>query len=102
MEERSKKIAELLLELKAVTLNVKEPYRYTSGLLSPLYCDNRLIMSYPDKRLVILEAYLDVIKEANLDFNVIAGTATAGIPHAAWIAFKQTHGICKGESKRAW
>lgn len=79
-------IAKLLLEIKAVTLNVKTPYRYTSGILSPIYCDNRLIISYPEKRQQIINAFLDLIKKNQLNFDVVAGTATAGIPHAAWIA----------------
>lgn len=83
---QSTQIAKLLLEIKAVTLNPSQPYRYTSGLLSPIYCDNRLIISYPDKRRVVIEAFLNLIRDKNLSFDVVAGTATAGIPHAAWIA----------------
>ena len=79
-------IAKLLLDIKAVTLNLKEPYRYASGLLSPIYCDNRLIISYPDKRKIIIDAFLHLIEKNQLQFDVVAGTATAGIPHAAWIA----------------
>jgi len=79
-------IAKLLLEIKAVTLNPSEPYRYTSGILSPIYCDNRLIISYPDKRKRIIDAFLSLIREHSMTFDVVAGTATAGIPHAAWIA----------------
>lgn len=79
-------IAKLLLEIKAVTLNPSEPYRYTSGILSPIYCDNRLIISYPDKRKRVIDAFLNLIRAQDIDFDVVAGTATAGIPHAAWIA----------------
>jgi orotate phosphoribosyltransferase len=79
-------IAKLLLEIKAVSLNVHEPFRYTSGIISPIYTDNRLIISYPDKRKIIIEAFLDLIKREKLVFDVVAGTATAGIPHAAWIS----------------
>lgn len=79
-------IAKLLLNIKAVTLNLQEPYYYTSGLLSPIYCDNRLIISYPEKRKKIIEALLCLIEEKFLTFDVVAGIATAGIPHAAWIA----------------
>lgn len=76
-------IAKLLLELKAVALNTEKPFRYTSGLLSPIYCDNRLIISDPEKRTIIIDAFLKLIDK---DCDVIAGVATAGIPHAAWIA----------------
>lgn len=83
---QAQEIAKLLLDIKAVTLNLREPYRYTSGILSPIYCDNRVIISYPEKRQHIINAFLTTIKEKNLMFDVVAGTATAGIPHAAWIA----------------
>ncbi|MFH1426701.1 MAG: orotate phosphoribosyltransferase [Candidatus Kerfeldbacteria bacterium] len=82
----SEEIAKLLLDIKAVALNTEEPFRYTSGILSPIYCDNRLVISYPDKREVVIQAFLDLIREQNLEFDVVGGTATAGIPHAAWIA----------------
>lgn len=76
-------IAKLLLELKAVALNTEKPFRYTSGLLSPIYCDNRLIISDPEKRNIVIDAFLKLIDK---DCDVIAGVATAGIPHAAWLA----------------
>lgn len=79
----STEIAKLLLALKAVSLNTAVPFRYTSGLLSPIYCDNRLIISDPKKRHIIIDAFLEQI-DPNID--VIAGVATAGIPHAAWMA----------------
>jgi orotate phosphoribosyltransferase len=79
-------IAKLLLKIKAVTLNMFPPYRYTSGIFSPIYCDNRLIISYPDKRKIVVQAFLDIIESEHIKFDVVAGTATAGIPHAAWIA----------------
>lgn len=79
-------IAKILLEIKAVALNVKTPYRYTSGILSPIYCDNRLIISYPEKRKQVIDGFVHLIKASGLQFDVVGGTATAGIPHAAWIA----------------
>lgn len=83
---RAAEIAKILLNIKAVTLNFQIPYRYSSGLLSPIYCDNRLIISYPEKRKIVINALLHLIKENNLQFDVIAGAETAGIPYAAWIA----------------
>lgn len=83
---KAQQIAAILLEIKAIKLNLKNPFHYTSGILSPIYCDNRMVISYPDKRQVIIEAFLATIKENQLQFDVVAGTATAGIPHAAWIA----------------
>lgn len=79
-------IAQLLLDIKAVMLNLQTPFRFTSGILSPIYCDNRLIISYPDKRKIIIDAFVETIQKNNLVCDVVAGTATAGIPHAAWIA----------------
>lgn len=82
----AEEVAKILLKIKAVTINTEEPYRYASGILSPIYCDNRLLMSYPEMRIQIVDAFLGLIKEKELDFDIVAGTATAGIPHAAWIA----------------
>ena len=84
----NKEVAKILLEIKAVTLNSNKPYRYTSGILSPIYCDNRLLMAYPEKRKKIIGFFIEKIKENNIEFDVIAGTAIAGIPHAAWLADK--------------
>lgn len=88
MDNTSQKVAQILLELNAVSLSPKKPYRYVSGLLSPVYTDCRVLMAYPDKRSEIRDYYIDAIKESGIKFDVIAGTATAGIPHAAWIADK--------------
>jgi len=79
-------IATLLLKIKAVTLRTNPPYTWASGIKSPIYCDNRLIMSYPDKRQEVREAFITLIKKHNLKFDVVAGVATSGIPHAAWLA----------------
>lgn len=82
----AEEIAKLLLEIKAVTLNVKEPFRYTSGILAPIYCDNRLVISYPEKRKRVIDGLLELINDNKLKFDIVAGTATAGIPHAAWLS----------------
>lgn len=84
----SQKVAKILLEIKAVTFNPKKPYKYTSGMLSPVYTDNRILMSYPKQRREVRDYYIQAIKEAKINYGVIAGTATAGIPHAAWVADK--------------
>lgn len=81
-----KEISKILLQIKAVALNAKEPFRYASGILSPIYCDNRLLMSYPDMRKQVVNAFIKTIEDLNLEFDIIGGTATAGIPHAAWIS----------------
>lgn len=84
----SETVAKILLELNAVTLNSKKPFRYASGILSPVYTDCRVLMAYPDKRRKIRDLYIDAIDKSGIIFNIVAGTATAGIPHAAWIADK--------------
>ncbi|MGY3778800.1 orotate phosphoribosyltransferase [Isobaculum melis] len=82
----SKKIAEALLEIEAVSLSPNAPYTWASGIKSPIYCDNRITMSYPAVRKEIAAGLAQLIKEKFPTAEVIAGTATAGIPHAAWIA----------------
>lgn len=79
-------IAKLLLEKKAVTLNTKEPYTFSSGIRSPIYCDNRSLAEFPTQRKKIVESFIDKLKY--YDFDVIAGTSTAGIQWAAWIAYE--------------
>ncbi|EOT35355.1 orotate phosphoribosyltransferase [Enterococcus durans] len=79
-------IAKDLLEIEAVFLSPSEPFTWASGIKSPIYCDNRITMSYPKVRKEIAQGLADKIKEAYPDVEVIAGTATAGIPYAAWVA----------------
>ena len=79
-------IAKLLLDIKAVTLNVKQPYTWASGIHSPIYCDNRLLLNYPDERSQVARAYVDLMDIRELDPEIIVGTATAGIPHAMLVA----------------
>lgn len=88
MSNTSQTVAKILLELNAVSLSSKKPFRYASGMLSPVYTDCRVLMAYPDKRRQIRDFYIDAINNAAVPFDVVAGTATAGIPHAAWIADK--------------
>lgn len=79
-------IAKTLLEINAVSLNPSNPYTWASGLKSPIYCDNRLTISHPTARNLIEKSLADLIINNFKDVDVIAGTATAGIPHAAIIA----------------
>jgi len=81
-------VAKTLLKIKAVTLSPAKPYRYASGILSPIYTDNRLLMGYPEERSAIIDSMAALIVEKGLKVDVVAGTATAGIPHAAWLAEK--------------
>lgn len=81
-----KQIAQQLLSIGAVELRPNDPFTWASGVKSPIYCDNRLTMSYPAVRKAIADALAETIRFEYPDAQVIAGTATAGIPHAAWVA----------------
>ncbi|CAG7621261.1 orotate phosphoribosyltransferase [Paenibacillus allorhizosphaerae] len=81
-------IASDLLRIHAVALRPDQPFTWTSGLKSPIYCDNRLTISYPDVRDRIAEGFVSLIRELHPDAEVIAGAATGGIPHAAFVAQK--------------
>jgi len=81
-----KNIANILLKIHAVTLSPDKPYTYASGIKSPIYCDNRLLISHPKERKEVIDGFIDLIKLNEIDFDIVAGTATAGISWAAWIA----------------
>lgn len=86
MPSKMQQIAKLLLDSEAVFLRPHDPFTWTSGIKSPVYCDNRLLISSVESRRIIIDSFVAVINK--MDVNVIAGTATAGIPWAAWIAEK--------------
>lgn len=86
MKEQSNQIAKDLLDIEAIFLRPNEPFTWASGIKSPIYCDNRITMSYPHVRRAIARGLAAVIKTTYPEAEVIAGTATAGIPHAAWVA----------------
>ncbi|MFP4975700.1 orotate phosphoribosyltransferase [Paenibacillus sp. CN-4] len=85
---RKEQVAAYLLQIGAVALRPQEPFTWTSGIKSPIYCDNRLTMAYPEIRGYIADAFAELIAQEYPDTEVVAGTATAGIPHAAWVADK--------------
>ncbi|HLD86674.1 MAG TPA: orotate phosphoribosyltransferase [Candidatus Nanoarchaeia archaeon] len=80
------KVASILLKIKAVTLRLDPPYTWTSGIKSPIYTDNRLLMSYVDERKAVVDAFVKLIEDEEIEIDGIAATATAGIPWGAWIA----------------
>ena len=81
-------IARDLLKIKAVYLKPEEPFTWASGIKSPIYTDNRVTLAYPETRTLIENGFVEKIRAEFPDVEVIAGTATAGIPHGAIIADK--------------
>ena len=96
-----KKIANELLRIKAVFLRPEEPFTWASGIKSPIYCDNRLILSAPEARVVVEQAIADTVKKQFPDAEMLMGTSTAGIAHAAIAAsiLGLPMGYVRGEAK---
>lgn len=82
--DRARGVAHSLLSVGAVKLNVGQPFTFVSGIKSPIYCDNRKMIGYPEERKVVVDGFVEVLKDK--EFDVVAGTATAGIPWAGFIA----------------
>lgn len=95
----AKEIALHLLEINAVVLRPNDPFTWSSGWHSPIYCDNRLTLRYPEIRKKIATHFIDFIHEEYGDVDVITGTATAGIPHAAWVAGSLDKPMCYVRAK---
>lgn len=81
-------VAKALLSIKAVFLRPSEPFTWASGIKSPVYCDNRLTLAYPEIRAVVENGIAEVIKAEYPEAEVLMGTSTAGIPHAAIVSEK--------------
>ena len=79
-------VAKNLLNIKAVFLKPNDPFTWASGIKSPIYCDNRLTLSYPETRKVVEQGLAEIIKEYYPTCEVIMGTSTAGIAHAAYVS----------------
>ena len=86
MKETAKTVAKKLLEINAIKLNVENPFTWASGWKSPIYCDNRLSLSYPEVRTFIKNQLASTIQENFSGAEAIAGVATAGIPQGALVA----------------
>lgn len=82
----SESLAHDLLRIGAVELRPGTPFTWASGLKSPIYCDNRLTLSEPEVRSRLADGFIALVEKHGWSPDVIAGTATAGIPHAAWLA----------------
>ena len=83
MQSKASEIASLLLKIKAVFLSPDKPFTWASGIKSPIYCDNRLILTAPEVRNVVEQAIADTVREKYPEAEVLMGTSTAGIAHAA-------------------
>jgi orotate phosphoribosyltransferase len=94
-----KQIAGHLLDINAVFLQPNHPFTWSSGIKSPIYCDNRLTLSYPEVRKEIAKGLSALIETHYPETEVIAGTATAGIPHAAWVSDVLDLPMCYVRSK---
>lgn len=84
--KRYEAVAKDLLAIKALQVKTDGYFTWASGIQSPIYCDNRLTISYPETRKRITQAFVAMVDELGLKPDVIAGCATGGIPHAAWLA----------------
>ncbi|NNF02235.1 MAG: orotate phosphoribosyltransferase [Bacteroidia bacterium] len=87
-DEIASKVAAYLLEINAVKLSARKPFTWVSGMRSPIYCDNRLTLSYPHVREFIKQSFSKVILNRFRNVDIIVGVATAGIPHGALVAEK--------------
>ena len=82
----AKNIAQVALEIGAIQINARNPFTWASGFKMPIYNDNRLLLGNAKHRSLIAEGYTGLLKKHAVDVEVIAGTATAGIPHATSLA----------------
>ena len=85
-DDMARQMAAFLLQIKAVKLNNENPFTWASGRKSPIYCDNRITLSYPEIRTFIRQSFVNVINEAWGEVDVIAGVATGGIAQGALVA----------------
>jgi orotate phosphoribosyltransferase len=88
MENCAKKTAEYLLQIKAIKLQPSNPFTWASGWKSPIYCDNRKTLSFPEVRSFIRDAFADLIKNLYPGAEMIAGVATGAIAHGSLVADK--------------
>jgi orotate phosphoribosyltransferase len=97
-----KLIAKHLLDIKAVFLKPNEPFTWASGIKSPIYCDNRLTLSYPTVRVDVEEGLARIVQLEYPECEVIMGTSTAGIAHAALVAniLDKPMGYVRGSAKK--
>jgi len=86
MENTASLVAKNLLQINAIKLNPTNPFTWASGWKSPIYCDNRKILSFPSVRNIVKEAFAELVKQKYGNAEVIAGVATGAIAHGALVA----------------
>ena len=84
----SSKIANYLLQIKAIKLETEKPFQWSSGIYSPIYCDNRIVLSFPKIRKLVCDCFVEIIKKKYTDTELVAGVATGGIGMGVLIAEK--------------
>ena len=84
----SSKIANYLLQIKAIKLETEKPFQWSSGIYSPIYCDNRIVLSFPKIRKLVCDCFVEIIKKKYTDTELVAGVATGGIGIGMLIAEK--------------
>ena len=94
MSHQSAKLAKFLLEIKAVKLSPREPFTWTSGIKSPIYCDNRMVLSFPEVRNFVADSLAGLISKEFPMVDRVAGIATAGIAHGALCADRMGISYC--------
>lgn len=101
MEKLEEVVAKELLKIKAVFLRPSDPFTWASGIKSPIYCDNRLTLSYVDTRKIVEEGLAKLVQTYYPTVEVIMGTSTAGIAHAAYVSeiLKLPMGYVRGGAK---
>ncbi|MFZ8932978.1 MAG: orotate phosphoribosyltransferase [Bacteriovoracaceae bacterium] len=92
-------VAKLLLDVGCVKISPSNPFTYASGLKGPIYCDNRKILSHPESRSQIVNNLKELVTSLDLNFDHLAGLATAGIPHAAFLAHELNKSMVYVRSK---
>ncbi len=86
MNDKANKIADFLLQIKAIKLQPSTPFTWASGLKSPIYCDNRKTLSYPEVRNIIRDMFGEKVRELYPGTEIIAGVATGAIAHGMLVA----------------
>lgn len=93
-EQLKDQIARDLLSINAVFLRPDDPFTWASGIKSPIYCDNRLVLSYPEVRGHVEDGLAEIIRQQFPECQLVAGTSTAGIAHAALVAERLNLPMC--------